>query len=446
VAVANTGWVQQFVSTQAPLVWRLQSQVLPGRSLVIALLTTVAAVTVALAPLYRPQPRRILNVVYRSQRRVLLAGLGLATIGYFDYTYRLPRVTLVVTIGVLLVALPTFLVTIRRRPTSARDRVLIVGDDVEEIRRVTDALGVDPIGYVGPPVPEAGAATDGGVVVSERQLGLDHVGGFSRLDDVIVERDVDTVVFGFGATDRQEFFGALAECHEHGVDAKIHRERADSVLVADDPGEELVDIVVEPWDWQDRMLKRGFDVVFAASGLLVLSPAILFISLAIKLDDGGSVLYRQDRTAEMGETFAVFKFRSMVEDAESKSGVKLSEEDAGGHDPRVTSVGRVLRATHLDEIPQLWSILVGDMAVVGPRPERPELDSDIQRGVISWRQRWFVKPGLTGLAQINDVTGHEPTKKLRYDVEYIRRQSLRFDLAIVIRQLWKVSADIVDIM
>ena len=109
----------------------------------------------------------------------------------------------------------------------------------------------------------------------------------------------------------------------------------------------------------------------------------------------------------------------------------------------MTRVGRVLRRTHLDEIPQLWSILVGDMSVVGPRPERPELDVDMERGADKWRSRWFVKPGLTGLAQINDATGHDPQEKLRYDVEYIRRQSFWFDMKIVIRQIWQVLGDVV---
>jgi lipopolysaccharide/colanic/teichoic acid biosynthesis glycosyltransferase len=174
-----------------------------------------------------------------------------------------------------------------------------------------------------------------------------------------------------------------------------------------------------------------------------LSPVILLIALAIKLEDRGPILYKQQRTAAFGGTFTVAKFRSMVPNAESKTGAKISEEDADGVDPRVTRVGRVLRKTHLDEIPQLWSILVGDMSTVGPRPERPELDSDIEKGVKTWRQRWFIKPGLTGLAQINDATGHEPGLKLRYDIEYIRRQSFWFDIKIVVRQLWAVGVDVV---
>ena len=113
-------------------------------------------------------------------------------------------------------------------------------------------------------------------------------------------------------------------------------------------------------------------------------------------------------------TSQVNKFRSMITDAEAKSGAVLSAEDDGGADPRVTKVGRILRRTHLDEAPQLWSIFVGDMSVVGPRPERPEFDSDIQADGIRWEKRWFVKSDLTGLAQINNATGFNPEEKLRW--------------------------------
>jgi lipopolysaccharide/colanic/teichoic acid biosynthesis glycosyltransferase len=128
----------------------------------------------------------------------------------------------------------------------------------------------------------------------------------------------------------------------------------------------------------------------------------------------------------------------MVTNAEEK-GAKLSDEDTGGIDPRVTRVGRILRQTHLDEIPQLQSILRGHMSVVGPRPERPQLDQDMKLDAAEWRSRWFVKPGLTGLAQIKNATGNQPAKKLRYDIEYNRRQSFRFDLKIIFRQFWYIG-------
>jgi lipopolysaccharide/colanic/teichoic acid biosynthesis glycosyltransferase len=380
--------------------------------------------------------------------------VGLAALGYFNYSYRLPRSTLMLTTVTLFVLLPLFTVAIRRNPSS-RSRAIIVGDDPEAMAAILEATDLPVIGYVSPPTSyatddrvgiDSTPATDGGAVGTvESELDeLDCLGGLSRLEEVLIEYDVDTALLAFVETDRAEFFGTLDTCNEHGVSAMVHRDHADHVLTRDELGGDLVEIDLEPWDWQDYVLKRLFDGAFAATGLVVLSPVMLAIAVAIKLDSPGPVLYSQERTAAFGETFDVYKFRSMVPDAEAETGPKLSEEDKGGTDWRVTSVGAFLRRTHLDEIPQLWSILIGDMSVVGPRPERPELDADIERGVGEWPRRWFVKPGLTGLAQIRGATGHDPREKLRYDVQYIRKRSFWFDLKVVIRQIWLVGEDVVE--
>ncbi|MDG5820261.1 sugar transferase [Natronococcus sp. A-GB7] len=209
-------------------------------------------------------------------------------------------------------------------------------------------------------------------------------------------------------------------------------------------GDSLVRVDLAPWPWYSRAIKRVFDVTFAAVGLVVLSPLILGIAVAIKLDSPGPILYKQTRTSLFGETFSLVKFRSMGTNAEA-DGVQLSREDAGETDPRVTKVGHWLRKTHLDEIPQLFSILSGAMSVVGPRPERPAIDHELMADGLEWPKRWFVKPGLTGLAQINDVTGFEPETKLEYDLEYIRRRSLWFDIKLVCLQLWLVVTDLIPL-
>lgn len=190
--------------------------------------------------------------------------------------------------------------------------------------------------------------------------------------------------------------------------------------------------------WQDRAIKRTFDITFSLTALLALTPIILAIAAAVKLEDGGSILYEQERTAELGETFSVYKFRSMKPRSET---VEPGEETT-----RVTRIGQILRKTHLDEVPQLWFILVGDMSVVGPRAVWTNEEHLLEADVARWRQRWFVKPGLSGLAQINDISSENPTAKLRYDVEYICNQSLRYDIAIVLRQLWKVLMDALTVL
>ena len=447
VWVANHTVFQELFS-QVPYFGRPAPAVLADSDLNGAVSTAVVVVLAAMWPVFKPRPRRILDTVLLTQRRVLLAMVALAALGYYNYSFRLPRSTLMITTAVLFVVLPAWMVSIRRRP-STRSRAVIVGDDPEAMADILDSTGVPILGYVSPPSSyatneryEIGAPemTDGGAAVS-RLDELPNLGGLSRLDEVFVDHDVDTALLAFAETDREEFFGTLAECYEHGVAAQVHRDHADSVLTEGIGGGDIVEIDLEPWDWQDHVAKRVFDVAFSMSALLVLSPVVLVIALAVKLDSPGPVLYAQERTAEFGDTFTVYKFRSMFIDAEVGTGAKLSEEDRGEVDPRVTRIGRILRKTHFDEIPQLWSILVGNMSVAGPRPERPEFDTDIEATVGTWRRRWFVRPGLTGLAQINGATGHDPEEKLRYDIEYIRRQSFWFDLKVIIRQLWLVGRD-----
>lgn len=453
VSIVNRPAVQETFA-RVPYFGRPAPMVLSTGDLLWAIGTAVVVALFALWPLYKPRPRRILDTVLETQRRVLLTMIALAALGYFNYSYRLPRSTLMLASGFLLVSMPILFVAIRRRP-DAVGRALLVGDDPEAMRDILRVSDAPIAGYVSPSTldlsrqePDESAGSSRQTETASRHGAISRIGGFARFEDVIAENDVDTVLLAFDSPDRAEFFGTLATCHEHGLRARIHREHADTVLCPATAKGDLVDVHLEPWDLQDRLLKRIFDVAFAGLALLVLAPLLAIIAVAIRLDTQGPILYRQQRTAAFGETFTVYKFRSMVPDAESDSGVTVSDEDAGGVDHRVTRVGRVLRNTHFDEIPQLWSILVGDMSVVGPRPERPELDADIEaeHGVGQWRRRWFVKPGLTGLAQIRGATGHEPAVKLRHDIEYIRHQSFWFDLRIVIRQLWQVWTDCVALL
>jgi lipopolysaccharide/colanic/teichoic acid biosynthesis glycosyltransferase len=445
VWLANAGTLQAAFRL-APVIGHLPFDVAEGTEFLFEAATTAVVMLVALAPLYKPQPRRILDIAELAARRVLLGCIALAAIGYFDYTYRLPRATLVVAGSLLLVALPLWFVTIRRRPRDGGGRTLIVGDDPETMDDILDALVAGVVGYVSPPSayfgethephPTVPATADGGRPETLDELAC--LGGLSRLEEVLVEYDVDTVVLAFTQPDRAEFFGALDACYDHGVTAKVHRKHADSVLTTGFGDGELVDVYLEPWDLQDHLIKRAIDLCFSVLALLALSPVIAAIVLAIKIEGEGPLFFSQTRTYLFGETFRVHKFRTLKPDPEGEVGTTFDGD-------RETPLGNFLRATHLDEIPQLWSILVGDMSVVGPRPAQTELEDDFQAEAPEWKQRWFVKPGLTGLAQINDATSQEPAEKLNYDIHYIRNQSVWFDMKITIRQFWKVFIDIADL-
>lgn len=453
VFIANTVAVQLLVTTYVPLVNRLPITVLSGHNLALAVILSAGIVFGCLIPMYKPRPRRSLDTILLTQKRVLAAMFALATLGYFNWSYRLPRATLGVTMGLLLIILPAWFATLQKRLTAGDDRTIIVGTDPYQIERILSTADLPVVGYLAPPVlrqpdaPGTVPVADGGSLATVPNV--ERLGGLSRLEEILVQYDIKTVFLAFADADRGEFFGALATCHKHGVRTKVPKEHKESVLHIDDDSEERMDeeliaVNLEPWDWQDRLLKRTFDLLFAGGGLLILSPVMVVIAVTIKLDDSGPILYSQDRTAGLGGTFRVYKFRSMVTNAEDEHGAVISAEDAGETDPRVTEVGRILRKTHMDEIPQLWSILGGDMSVVGPRPERPELDSTIQANGVEWEKRWFVKPGLTGLAQVNNATGFEPKEKLKWDLQYIRHQSFWFDMRIVIRQVWAVLHDIYE--
>ena len=185
--------------------------------------------------------------------------------------------------------------------------------------------------------------------------------------------------------------------------------------------------------------KRALDVALSGVGLLLSSPIWLLVAGAIRLEDDGPVFYRQERVGQGGRTFDALKFRSMRPDAEA-SGLALQ---AVTNDPRVTRVGRIMRATALDELPQLWNIFVGDMSFVGPRALRPqEVEANGTGELLSIdqipgsRERHRVKPGLTGVAQIfapRDITRRN---KFRYDRVYIRRQGFWFDVRLILLSFW----------
>jgi exopolysaccharide biosynthesis polyprenyl glycosylphosphotransferase len=180
------------------------------------------------------------------------------------------------------------------------------------------------------------------------------------------------------------------------------------------------------------LTKRIFDIAVAALALVVLAPLMLLVAGLISVFDRGPVLFRQMRLGEGGRTFEILKFRTMVVDAEQQGRARWAVDN----DPRVTRVGRVLRKTRLDELPQLWNVLRGEMSVVGPRPERPEFMEELSEEVPFWTRRHLLKPGITGWAQVrhhytSDVTG--TAEKLGYDLYYLKHRSLFLDLAIVLK-------------
>ena len=184
---------------------------------------------------------------------------------------------------------------------------------------------------------------------------------------------------------------------------------------------------------EQRVLKRILDIAVAVTALIILSPVMLITAVMIKLDSKGPVLYSQERVGLYGKTFFVHKFRSMKQDAEAKCGPVLAAEG----DPRITKFGRFMRATRLDELPQLFNVLKGEMSIVGPRPERPVFVKQFIAQKPEYDYRHNVKPGITGLAQIAGKYNTSAYDKLIYDLLYIQDVSIKTDLMIML-QTFKV--------
>lgn len=180
----------------------------------------------------------------------------------------------------------------------------------------------------------------------------------------------------------------------------------------------------------NRFIKRSFDIIFSILVVIILSPVYIAAALLVKLTSKGAALYGQERVSRNGKTFIMLKFRTMRTDAEKESGPVWAREN----DPRRTVVGGFLRKTSIDELPQFFNVLKGDISIVGPRPERPHFVKKFSGKIPRYMERHVVKGGLTGWAQINGLRGDTSlTERVKYDLYYIENWTLWLDIKIIVR-------------
>lgn len=312
------------------------------------------------------------------------------------------------------------------------ERLLIVGTNsaavnlARELFERRQELGVELVGFV----------DSDPALVGTPLINPGVVGTVAEIPAIVRERGVDRVVVSLA-----DARGKLS------MDQLLHMKLNDGVrfdhlasVYEDYTGKIAVENLRPSWlifsegFRKSRALaatKRAGDVLLAGIGLLLVAPVMLLVAIAMKLISPGPVFYHQQRVGKDGRLFTIHKFRSMRTDAETQTGAVWST--AG--DPRVTPIGRLLRRTRLDEVPQLWNVLKGDMSVVGPRPERPEFVTDLTKRIPFYGQRHVVRPGLTGWAQVCHSYGSsvdDALQKLQYELFYIKHMSVAFDLFIVL--------------
>jgi len=254
----------------------------------------------------------------------------------------------------------------------------------------------------------------------------------NKIDGIIVESnghvsdDILSIISDFALTDYEIF-----------VSPKLYPLVYHHFLVQKIPDSSLLKIIFHPLSNWDRSLKRMTDIALSGLALFFLSPLLLIIALFIKIDSCGPVFYRQKRVGFHGRKVNVFKFRSMVTDAEKHTGPVWAQKN----DKRITRMGNIMRPLRLDELPQLINVLMGDMSFVGPRPERPHFVARFRKEIPLYGLRLTVHPGITGLAQVRhnyDRNVEDVKKKLEYDLDYINSISLQTDMKIFLKTILTV--------
>jgi Undecaprenyl-phosphate glucose phosphotransferase len=316
-----------------------------------------------------------------------------------------------------------------RRRGSVRDRVLIVGTgEVGQVilqkLRSSPGLGYEVVGF---------AAADGS---DEGAPDAPILGKASNLAEIIDEHEVDEVIIAMPEATHQEIMTLIAECERGKVTIRVFPDVfqiiAGPVSVGELVGLPLLtvrDVALRGWR---RVAKRTMDLIGASCALVLLSPLMLLMAVLIKLDSRGPVFYAQERMGMDTKPFSMLKFRSMRADAEA---------DGPGwtvrNDPRVTRLGRLIRRIDVDELPQLINVLVGDMSLVGPRPERPVYVNRFRRAVPRYMDRHWEKSGITGWAQVNGLRGDTSiAERTKYDLWYNENWSLLLDLKIILRTVF----------
>jgi exopolysaccharide biosynthesis polyprenyl glycosylphosphotransferase len=379
--------------------------------------------------LYRPSLlARPSTLALRTGGAAALAAA--ATLGVFYVAFYRPIGRWVTAGAIVLATLGSLLprVVLLRLTRRRRRRVLFLGADALA-RRMADALG-----HPGElPYEVAGSWRDGRV--EDVGAGAGRPVPADDLPELFRTLDVDDVILPTRPEDLDAVLAPALRCLPLGcrvrVAADLYEELYRSVPVGDVPPGWLLGRGLDTWDPLAAALKRGSDVALALLFLGLAAPVLGLAALLVALGGDGPVLYHQVRVGRYGRPFRMWKLRTMRVDAEPGPA-----QWAQAADPRRTAAGRILRRTRLDELPQLWNILRGDMSFVGPRPERPEFVARLEREIPYYAWRHLVRPGLTGWAQVNcpyGATVDDARRKLEHDVYYIRHASLAIDLAIVLR-------------
>jgi len=268
--------------------------------------------------------------------------------------------------------------------------------------------------------------------------GIPIVGNVADINRLIREKDVKDVIVAIDETQQEVLISVLDAIEVPDVSVKIVPNFYQLISGMNQTnqihGLPLIEVMPDPMPTWEKFTKRTLDVVASLIILVVLSPVMLMVAILVKLTSKGPVIFAQNRVGLHGKEFMIYKFRTMVQDAEKATGPVFAQKQ----DPRITPLGLILRKLRLDELPQLMNVLSGDMSLVGPRPERPFFVEQFKKQIPLYGRRLRVKPGITGWAQVKwkyDESFEDVVEKTKYDLFYVENISLRMDLKILLNTI-----------
>jgi Undecaprenyl-phosphate glucose phosphotransferase len=321
---------------------------------------------------------------------------------------------------------------LRRRGYNQRFAVIAgtgeLGRKVQEKIDLFPELGIRVTGFLSSHAEE----------LRKKIRGIPIIGMYADLERILDQNHVDIFFIALPVSESEYLQDLLWKLQDHLSDIKVVPGAYEFINlrggIDELDGLPFVSLRNSPLYGWNRVFKRVFDLALGSFLLLVLAPLLAVIALLVKMSSKGPIVYRQERVGMDGHSFEILKFRTMKADAEVETGPVWAKAD----DPRRTRIGTFLRKTGLDELPQLFNVLLGEMSLVGPRPERPNFVEEFRRTIPSYMLRHKIKTGITGWAQINGWRGNTSLeKRIEHDLFYIQHWSIGFDLRILLMTLWK---------
>ena len=393
-----------------------------------------------LCGLYRPRRGSSQAEEFVAIFQAVTAGaIMVITFNFFYHQYSYSRLVLLYFWGINIFAVGISRSLLRNLIDYARSKgynlrhILIagagnLGQELTRRAHTYTELGLNVIGFVDDDPHKQGKEIEGTPVL----------GSLNEIQRIIQERGVQQLFIALPMTAHEKVLEILASVDQECVDVKfipdLMQYMSLRVGVEELDGIPIVNLRETPIQGWNSVIKRGFDIAFSLLFIILSAPLMLLLALLIKLSSPGPILYKQKRMGLDGHLFNMYKFRSMRVNAESKSGAVW----AAKRDKRRTKLGSFMRSTSLDELPQFFNVLKGDMSLVGPRPERPPFVQKFRENIPQYMLRHKVKSGITGWAQINGWRGNTSIeKRIEYDLYYIQNWSVSFDLKILIMTIWK---------